>query len=142
MMMKLYKSLFTITALAVSVAPALIPSSAMAQTVLGRGVNAGSDAISVAAPQVRDLGLTVTRITDITTQIEACAATGQLSEEDGSCTNGLLPVDIRFEDTGTQKRLYIQDTNGNYMGDSGPSNARYYNLDGENGAVNVVPFGG
>ena len=140
--MKLYKSLFTITALAVSVAPTLVPSSALAQTVSGRGVNAGSDAISVAAPQVRDLGLTVTRITDITTQIEACAASGQLSEEDGSCTNGMLPVDIRFEDTGTQKRLYIQDTNGNYMGDSGPSNARYYNLDGENGAVNVVPFGG
>ena len=140
--MKLYKTFFTLAAFGAVVAPALLPSFAYAQTVSGKGVNTGSDAIAVAAPQVRDLGLTVTRITDITTQIEACAANGQLSESDGTCSGGLIPVDIRFEDTGTQKRLYIQDTNGNYIGNSGPAGARYYNLDGENGVVSVVPFGG
>lgn len=141
--MKRYKTLFTLAAFgAVVVASALSPSLAYAQTVSGKGVNTGSDAIAVAVPQVRDLGTTVTRITDITTQIEACAADGQFSEGDGTCSGGLIPVDIRFEDAGSQKRLYIQNTDGDYVGNSGPAGARYYNLDGENGTVNVVPFGG
>lgn len=141
--MKLYKSLFTITAIAALVAPALTPTSAMAQTASGRGISSGGDAVAVAAPQVRDLGLTVRRITEITTQIGQCAATGQLREDGGGCDNGLLPIEIRFEKKAGSlpTRLYIQDLDGIYEGNAGAGSNVYYKLDGRNGVVNLVPFG-
>ena len=128
-----------------SAAALLGPQAAVAQTVSAKGVSTGSDAISVAVPQVRDLGLTVTEITTQTTQIQACAANGELlADDDGNCTSGASLIDIEFTNFGSANVLYIQNPDSEYLGNNGETSDEergvHISLDGPSGEVNRVEF--
>lgn len=125
--MKLYNTLFILTAMAAVLAPTLT----LGQTLSGKGVNTGSDAISAAAPQVRGLGLSVNSINDFTTQISGCAANGEFFDNASNSCVGLAPVDIQFSQNASSTTLRIQRPDGSY---------ETYQLDGANGSANVVPF--
>lgn len=107
------------------------PLHASAQVVSGKGVNTGSDAISAAVPQVRNLVTLLDSVTDITTQLSACAANGQFYNSDTQTCMGLEPIDMQFSQNATSTTLYMQRPDGSYV---------TYDLDGEDGTVNVVPF--
>jgi len=125
--MKFSKVLLTFIAASALSAPTIV----FAQTLSGKGVNTGSDAISIAAPQVRGLGVNVNSISDFTTQISGCAANGELFDNASNSCIGLTPIDVEFSQNASSTTLRIQRPDGSY---------ETYQLDGANGSVNVVPF--
>jgi hypothetical protein len=134
-----------------AIAGMVLPLAAQAQTVSGKGINAGDTALSVVAPEVGNLESMLDEITTITEEVIACSATGQLVDGAGGCQPPVIAIDVKTSaDTSVtvpDNRLYIQGTDGVYQGNSGSgvfttysSSAPYFNLRGNNGQSTVVPF--
>ena len=126
-MMKMHKII-----LAAALFTFAMPLYAQAQVVSGKGIDTGADAVSAAVPQARNLGTLVTTVTDVTTQMSACAVNGQFYDSETQTCMGLDPIDMQFSQNATSTTLHMQRPDGSYV---------TYDLDGEDGAVNVVPFG-